>query len=116
MKSNQWPGAYAYSNGKQFDNIYIGWGQKHSADGHNQPFPQSSMEEFVTCEEVVEEQDPSLEQEQEAKLMEELANKSADNIERSNTPPHSLSYKQSFPLFPFPPINSLLFQSYLLNE
>jgi len=86
MKSNQWPGAYAYSNGKQFDNVYIGWGQKHSADGHNQPFPPASIEEYVKCADVIEEQDPSLEQEEEAKLMEELAN-NADTIVRANEAP-----------------------------
>ena len=33
LKSNLWVGATTFSNGKQFENIYIGWGLKVSKSG-----------------------------------------------------------------------------------
>ncbi|KAK7901490.1 hypothetical protein WMY93_018259 [Mugilogobius chulae] len=33
VRSNLWPGAYAYATGKKFENIYIGWGLKYAGEG-----------------------------------------------------------------------------------
>ena len=83
MKSNQWPGAYAISNGKIFENIYIGWGQKYLANGCYSPaFPPQSFDEYFMSDDLIELEDPTVEQEEEAKmLLEEEANKSVDEID-----------------------------------
>jgi len=82
MKSNQWPGAYAFSNGKLFENVYIGWAQKYLSNGGYSPaFPPQSFDEYLKGDDVIELDDPTVEQEEEAKTLEEEANKSADEIE-----------------------------------
>jgi len=79
MKSNHWPGACAISNGKAFENVYIGWGKKYV--DFSPLFPPASMDQFEHTEDVLELDDPTVEQEEEAKMLEEEANKSADEIE-----------------------------------
>ena len=79
MKSNQWPGAYAISNGKVFENVYIGWGKKYV--NFSPIFPPPSMDQFEHTHDVEEVDDPTVEQEEEVRMLEEEANKSADEIE-----------------------------------
>merc|ERR1712159_5286 len=73
IKSNLWPGAAAYCNGHKFDNIYLGYGQKYTADNFSPMACQSFELEYVQTE-VIEEQDPSVEQENALKAAEEAAN------------------------------------------
>ncbi|KAL2095029.1 hypothetical protein ACEWY4_009748 [Coilia grayii] len=65
LRSNLWPGAYAYACGKKFDNIYFGWGMKSTDSKYGfsptpLPVPQ---EEYPSGPEITESLDPSLEEE-----------------------------------------------------
>ncbi|KAG5283959.1 hypothetical protein AALO_G00021420 [Alosa alosa] len=65
LRSNLWPGAYAYACGKKFDSIYIGWGMK-SADskyGYSPTMVPGPQAEYTSGAEVTESLDPTLEEE-----------------------------------------------------
>uniref|UniRef100_W5NA59 Radial spoke head component 4A n=1 Tax=Lepisosteus oculatus TaxID=7918 RepID=W5NA59_LEPOC len=64
LRSNLWPGAYAFATGKKFENIYIGWGLKFVGDGYTPPVPAAPQREYPSGPEVTEATDPSLEEEQ----------------------------------------------------
>ncbi|XP_062954546.1 radial spoke head protein 4 homolog A [Cynocephalus volans] len=64
LRSNLWPGAYAFSNGKKFDNLYIGWGHKYSVDNYTPPVPPPVYQEYPSGPEITEMNDPSVEEEQ----------------------------------------------------
>ncbi|XP_036381583.1 radial spoke head protein 6 homolog A [Megalops cyprinoides] len=64
LRSNLWPGAYAYATGKKFENIYIGWGLKFVGEGYTPPVPPAPQHEYPSGEEITEALDPSLEEEQ----------------------------------------------------
>lgn len=63
LRSNLWPGAYAFSNGKKFENFYIGWGHKYSVDNYTPPVPPPVYQEYPSGPEVTEMDDPSVEEE-----------------------------------------------------
>uniref|UniRef100_A0A5F9CJK4 Radial spoke head component 4A n=1 Tax=Oryctolagus cuniculus TaxID=9986 RepID=A0A5F9CJK4_RABIT len=73
LRSNLWPGAYAFSNGKKFENFYIGWGHKYSVDNYTPPVPPPVHLEYSSGPEVTEMDDPSVEQEQAFKAAQEAA-------------------------------------------
>ncbi|XP_060769184.1 radial spoke head protein 4 homolog A [Neoarius graeffei] len=75
VRSNLWPGAYAYVCGKKFGNIYIGWGLKFLGEDFSPPLPPSPQSEYLSGPEITEALDPSV-QEEEA-LREELEEKQA---------------------------------------
>ena len=79
IKSNLWPGAAAYCNGHKFDNIYIGYGQKYNAVNYSPMVCQAFEMEFISSD-VIEESDPSVEQEK-AREAEEAAKKEDDQEE-----------------------------------
>jgi len=79
LKSNLWPGAAAYCNGHKFDNIYIGYGQKYNAVNYSPMVCQAFEMEFMSSD-VIEESDPSVEQEK-AKEAEEAAKQENDQEE-----------------------------------
>lgn len=59
VRANLWPGAYAFSVGKIYDNVYIGWGQKHFAYNYS-PTPMPQIEqEYPLGPEIMEMVDPS---------------------------------------------------------
>ncbi|XP_036972048.1 radial spoke head protein 4 homolog A isoform X1 [Acanthopagrus latus] len=64
LRSNLWPGAYAYACGKKFENIYIGWGLKYAGEGYSPPVPSMPQKEYPSGPEITEALDPSLEEEQ----------------------------------------------------
>nr|XP_010963768.1 PREDICTED: radial spoke head protein 4 homolog A isoform X2 [Camelus bactrianus] len=64
LRSNLWPGAYAFSNGKKFENFYIGWGHKYSPDSYTPPVPPPAYHEYPSGPEITEMDDPSVEEEQ----------------------------------------------------
>ncbi|XP_029987330.1 radial spoke head protein 6 homolog A [Sphaeramia orbicularis] len=64
LRSNLWPGAYAYACGKKFENIYIGWGLKYAGVGYNPPVPPLPQREYASGPEITEALDPTLEEEQ----------------------------------------------------
>ena len=49
-----------FLNSRKFENIYVGWGQKFSAENYSPPPPQ---EEFPSGPEITEAEDPSVEEE-----------------------------------------------------
>ncbi|KAM6985368.1 radial spoke head protein 4 homolog A [Aplochiton taeniatus] len=64
LRSNLWPGAYAYACGKKFENIYIGWGMKFAGEGYTPSIPPIPQQEYVSGPEITEALDPTLEEEQ----------------------------------------------------
>ncbi|XP_055083454.1 radial spoke head protein 4 homolog A [Periophthalmus magnuspinnatus] len=64
VRSNLWPGAYAYATGKKFENIYIGWGLKYAGEGYSPPVPPPPQREYASGPEITEALDPVVEEEQ----------------------------------------------------
>uniref|UniRef100_A0A3B5AF77 Radial spoke head protein 6 homolog A-like n=1 Tax=Stegastes partitus TaxID=144197 RepID=A0A3B5AF77_9TELE len=64
LRSNLWPGAFAYACGKKFENIYVGWGMKYAGEGYSPPVPPLPQKEYLSGANVTETLDPSLEEEQ----------------------------------------------------
>lgn len=64
--SNRWPGAHslAYNKGKQFENLYIGWGHKYQDEPYSPPVPPVPMSEYPTDEAITETVDPTVEEEE----------------------------------------------------
>jgi len=71
LKSNLWVGATTFSNGKQFENIYIGWGLKYIADNYSPPAPPKFESEYPMDKDVTETVDPTVEEEQAFKKAQE---------------------------------------------
>ncbi|KAM7136833.1 radial spoke head protein 4 homolog A [Molossus nigricans] len=90
LRSNLWPGAYAFCNGKKFENLYIGWGYKYSPDSYTPPVPPPVCQEFPSGPEITELADPSVEEEQAFKAAQEAAvlpakeNEDTDEDEEEN--------------------------------
>ncbi|XP_070991404.1 LOW QUALITY PROTEIN: radial spoke head protein 6 homolog A [Oncorhynchus clarkii lewisi] len=76
LRSNLWPGAYAYASGKKFENIYFGWGLKFAGEAYTPTFPTMPQREYTSGPEITEALDPSLEEEQalKAAMEEQKAN------------------------------------------
>ncbi|CAB3991588.1 radial spoke head 4 homolog A-like [Paramuricea clavata] len=72
MRSNRWPGAYAFAHDTKFENIYVGWGQKYLPHGYTPPNLPPVMEEFPGGADITEIDDPTVEEEQEAKARQEV--------------------------------------------
>ncbi|XP_055010181.1 radial spoke head protein 6 homolog A-like [Boleophthalmus pectinirostris] len=83
VRSNLWPGAYAYATGKKFENVYIGWGLKYTGEGYSPPVPPPPQREYPSGPEITEDGDPSVEEEQDLKdaLEEQEAAKEEDEEE-----------------------------------
>uniref|UniRef100_A0A3Q1GRQ8 Radial spoke head component 4A n=1 Tax=Acanthochromis polyacanthus TaxID=80966 RepID=A0A3Q1GRQ8_9TELE len=64
LRSNLWPGAYAYATGKKFENIYIGWGVKYAGEGYIPSVPPLPQKEYPSGADITETLDPTLEEEQ----------------------------------------------------
>ncbi|XP_027457438.1 radial spoke head protein 4 homolog A [Zalophus californianus] len=73
LRSNLWPGAYAVSNGKKFENFYIGWGHKYSPDNYTPPALPPVYQEYPSGAEITEMDDPSVEEERAFKAAQEQA-------------------------------------------
>ncbi|XP_042339934.1 radial spoke head protein 6 homolog A [Plectropomus leopardus] len=83
LRSNLWPGAYAYACGKKFENIYVGWGLKYTGEGYSPPVPPLPQREYPSGPEITEALDPSLEEEQ--ALKEALEEQQAAQEEMENS-------------------------------
>ena len=57
---------------RKFENIYIGWGQKYIPHGYTPPALPPVMEEFPAGPDTTEIDDPTVEEEREAKAREEI--------------------------------------------
>uniref|UniRef100_A0A8C0DEN1 Radial spoke head 6 homolog A n=1 Tax=Balaenoptera musculus TaxID=9771 RepID=A0A8C0DEN1_BALMU len=81
VRSNLWPGAYAYASGKKFENIYIGWGHKYSPENFNPSLPAPVQQEYPSSLEIMEMSDPTVEEEQALKAAQEQALAAAEEEE-----------------------------------
>ncbi|XP_075393720.1 radial spoke head protein 6 homolog A [Tenrec ecaudatus] len=81
VRSNLWPGAYAYASGKKFENIYIGWGHKYSPENFNPALPAPVQQEYPSGPEIMEMNDPTVEEEQALKAAQEQALAAAEEEE-----------------------------------
>ena len=59
VRSNLWPGAYAFAKDRTFDNIYIGWGLKLSVEGFSPSYLPQRQNEYELGPEIMEVDDPS---------------------------------------------------------
>jgi len=59
VRSNLWPGAYAFGLEKKFENVYVGWGKKYSTENLNPQLPPMPQDEFLSGPEIMETDDPS---------------------------------------------------------
>ncbi|KAM4575315.1 radial spoke head protein 4 homolog A [Fundulus diaphanus] len=64
LRSNLWPGAFAYACGKKFENIYVGWGLKYVGEVYSPPVPPLPLKEYPSGSGITETLDPSPEEEQ----------------------------------------------------
>uniref|UniRef100_A0A8C7NB99 Radial spoke head 6 homolog A n=1 Tax=Oncorhynchus kisutch TaxID=8019 RepID=A0A8C7NB99_ONCKI len=81
LRSNLWPGAYAYASGKKFENIYFGWGLKFAGEAYTPTFPTMPQREYTSGPEITEALDPSLEEEQALKAAMEEQKAAQDETE-----------------------------------
>jgi len=81
MHSNLWPGAHAFAVGKTFENLYIGWGHKYSAENYSPPPPPAIQEEFPSGPEITETEDPSPEEESALRAAQLEAQEAAEEME-----------------------------------
>uniref|UniRef100_A0A8V0YSE6 Radial spoke head component 4A n=1 Tax=Gallus gallus TaxID=9031 RepID=A0A8V0YSE6_CHICK len=63
LRSNRWPGAYAFACGTKFGNIYFGWGHKYSLGNHTPALPPPVQPEYPNGPEIREAADPTVEEE-----------------------------------------------------
>ncbi|KAJ8673835.1 hypothetical protein QAD02_005097 [Eretmocerus hayati] len=64
IRSNAWPGAFAYAIEKKFANVYIGWGYKHNAFNHSPSAMPPVQDQYALDSELVEAQDPTFDEEE----------------------------------------------------
>merc|ERR1712050_576164 len=81
VSSNLWPGAHAFSTNKRFENVYIGWGHKYSADNYSPPAPPAIQEEFLSVPEITEVDGPTPEEEAALRAAEAEAAEAAEEEE-----------------------------------
>lgn len=84
LRSNLWPGAYAFSNGKKFENIYIGWGHKYSVENYTPPGLPPVYQEYPSGPEITEMDDPSVSEEQAFRATQEATVLSAEENEETD--------------------------------
>lgn len=81
MNSNLWPGAHAFATEKKFENVYIGWGHKYSAENYSPPAPEQIQDEFPSGPEITEVEDPTPEEEAALRAAEQEAAEAAEEME-----------------------------------
>ncbi|XP_076234627.1 radial spoke head protein 4a [Calliopsis andreniformis] len=64
VRSNIWPGAFAFASGKRCANVYIGWGHKYLAFNYSPPPMPPVQDQYKMGPEIMEIQDPTFEQEE----------------------------------------------------
>jgi len=81
VKSNLWPGAVAFSDGKKFENVYIGYGHKYSSQNYSPQPPTEMQKEYPSGPEITEAEDPTVEEEAALKAAQEEAMAAAEDME-----------------------------------
>ncbi|CAJ1060154.1 radial spoke head protein 6 homolog A [Xyrichtys novacula] len=84
LRSNLWPGAYAYACGKKFGNFYVGWGLKYTGKGFSPSVPPLPQKEYPSGPEITEALDPTLEEEQAEKEALEEQQAEQESLEESD--------------------------------
>ena len=67
VRSNLWPGAYAFARGMIWENIYIGYGHKYSTSDYRPELPPMPASEYNDGPEIAEADDPTAEDEEKAR-------------------------------------------------
>ena len=78
MHSNAWPGAHAFAFDKRFENIYVGYGHKYSSKNFSPPPPPPILNEYPIGEELLEDADPTPEEEEALRSAQQEAEASED--------------------------------------
>jgi len=73
VRSNLWPGAYAFARGIVWENIYVGFGHKYEIEDYGPELPPLPANEYSDGPEIGEAEDPSPEEEAKARAAEEQA-------------------------------------------
>lgn len=73
VRSNLWPGAYAFARGTASENIYVGYGHKYATSDYGPELPPVPANECSDGPEIGEAEDPSPEEEAKARAAEEPA-------------------------------------------
>lgn len=81
LRSNLWPGAFAFSNGKKFENVYLGYGHKYGSSNYSPPPPPEVQKEYQSGPEITETEDPTVEEEAALKAAQEEAMQQAEDME-----------------------------------
>ncbi|XP_025991672.2 radial spoke head protein 6 homolog A [Solenopsis invicta] len=63
VRSNIWPGAFAFAVGKRFATIYIGWGHKYNAYNYSPSDMPSVQDQYKIVSEIMEIRDPTVKEE-----------------------------------------------------
>jgi radial spoke head protein 4A len=71
VRSNLWPGAYAFARGMIWENIYVGYGHKYTTTDYKPELPPLPASEYNDGPEVGEAEDPSVEDEAAARAANE---------------------------------------------
>ena len=71
VRSNLWPGAYAFARGMIWENIYVGYGHKYTTSDYKSEFPPLPASEYSDGPEVNEGEDPTPEEEAKANAPDE---------------------------------------------
>ncbi|XP_060826421.1 radial spoke head protein 6 homolog A [Bombus pascuorum] len=64
IRSNIWPGAFAFACERRFANVYIGWGHKYITYNYSPPSMPPVQDQYIIGPEIMEIQDPTFEQEE----------------------------------------------------
>jgi len=81
VKSNLWPGAVAFSDGKKFENVYIGFGHKYTSQNYSPPPAPPMQKEYPSGPEITEAEDPTVDEEAALKAAQEEALQAAEDME-----------------------------------
>jgi radial spoke head protein 4/6 len=87
VRSNLWPGAYAFARGAIWENIYIGFGHKYAAIDYGPVLPSKPADEYTDTADIIEADDPTAEDEAKAREAEEHVDEEGneDETDRNNS-------------------------------
>ncbi|XP_029661316.1 radial spoke head protein 6 homolog A [Formica exsecta] len=63
VRSNVWPGGFAFAVGRRFANVYIGWGHKYNAYNYSPPNMPPIQDQYKIGPEIMEIRDPTVDEE-----------------------------------------------------
>ena len=72
---------YFLSFTRKFENVYIGYGNKYLSENYSPPAPPPALEEYPNGPEVLEMDDPTVEEEKALKQAQEEAMRAAEDMD-----------------------------------